>query len=226
MRFLLAITIALFLSSSFALPNANFAAEHESIVALNETFVSFTWKGVEAYAKESFDVHVKTPTRIQIVDYQNRGDMFEVFDNGKSLGTTTKVSNQKDQDLFASVPEEAILDERFSKGTFDLTVGEHKITIKAIGPYESGTAAIRLLDQTSAVGFYKKVDSNDGGDEKEDGDDEESKNKGKGREHKKNDWKDMKPTSEDIDLDHTITLTKTMLLYQKPTYVSIVYASV
>lgn len=243
MRCLLATVFALSISSALALQNAdfnpiNYSDKHGPTTSLNSTFSIFRWKGKEAYAKESFDVNIKTPVRIQVTDYKNRGDMFEVFDNGQSLGSTTKVDGKKDDDVFASTPEEALKDERFSKGVFDLDAGEHKITIKAVGPYEAGTAAIRILDHVNPAGFYKKGGHHDEEDEdddkewhKDDDDDDkewhkdESEEKGdedswhKEIEHKN--WKHKKnPTSEEIDFEHTITYTKTKWIVHKPTYIS------
>lgn len=224
MRFLFA--IALSVSSAFALKNAdfnpvNFVAEGGVATTLNETFSTFRWKGDKAYAKESFEVNIDTPARVQVTDYKNRGDMFEIFDNGKSLGTTSKVDGKKDEDIFAGTPEEALLDERFSKGTFDLAAGKHKITVKAVGPYEAGTAAIRVLDQgITSTGFYKKGGDEDD-DEEEDGEGGDEKKWHKGGDDDEGDkkWKDKHPTSEEIDLEHTITKTKTKWIVHKPTYI-------
>jgi TATA-binding protein-associated factor Taf7 len=162
--------------------------------------------------------------------------MFEVFDNGKSLGVTTKVDNVKDEEVFAATPEEALKDDRFSKGTFDLSKGPHKITIKATGPYEAGTAAIRVLDHDN-VAFHKKNkhhhdgddednddDDNDDDDDDEDDDDEDDHKKKWNKdddedEDEKNKW-EKKPTNEDIDLSHTVTYTKTKWVkahHHKPT---------
>ncbi|CEP14144.1 hypothetical protein [Parasitella parasitica] len=318
--FAISSAIALFATSAFASKNAdfnpvNFVDEVATTPAsLTNEFVTFRWKGEEAVAMESFDVNVENTARIQVTDFKNRGDMFEVFDNGQSLGMTTKVDALKDEEVFAATPEEALNDDRFSKGIFDLAKGEHKITIKAVGPYEAGTAAIRVLDQGN-VAFHKKSGHDDdddedddddkkhghghhddddddddkkhghshkGGDDDEEGgkggwhkDDENDDEGGKGGWHKGGDdddeeggkggwhkggddeeeggkggwhkggddeeeggwhkggddeeeggwhkggnkWNHKRPTDEEYDLSHTITLTKTKWVVQKPTHV-------
>ncbi|KAL9540202.1 hypothetical protein MBANPS3_009819 [Mucor bainieri] len=320
--FAISSAIALFAASAFASENAdfnpvNFVDEVAAApTALTNEFVTFRWKGEEAVAKESFDVNVENNARIQVTDFKNRGDIFEVFDNGKSLGMTTKVDALKDEEVFAATPEEALNDDRFSKGIFDLAKGEHKITIKAMGPYEAGTAAIRMLDHAN-VDFHKKKggkgdhddDDEDDEDDKKHGhkgdddddeddeddkggkgdwhkDDEEDDEGGKGDWHKGGDdedheheggkgdwhkggddheeeggwhkggkdheeeggwnkggedheeggwnkggedheggghkggkWEHKRPTDEEYDLSHTITLTKTKWVVQKPTHI-------
>ncbi|KAG1224649.1 hypothetical protein G6F68_020078 [Rhizopus microsporus] len=65
-------------------------------------------------AQQTFDLVVEDSARIQVIDYKNRGDSFEVFDNGQSLGTTSTVEASVDEQVFAATPEEALDDERFS----------------------------------------------------------------------------------------------------------------
>ncbi|KAG0814132.1 hypothetical protein G6F19_005252 [Rhizopus arrhizus] len=163
--------IAFFAASVFANSNAdfnpvNFVAE-EVPSSLTDSFVNFRWNGESAVAQQTFNLIVEDTARIQVTDFKNRGDRFEVFDNGKSLGTTSEVSAEADQEAFAATPEEALEDERFSKGVFTLEKGEHKITIKATGPYEAGTAAIRILDHAN-VAFHKKDDDDDDDDDDKD----------------------------------------------------------
>ncbi|KAG1116182.1 hypothetical protein G6F42_013756 [Rhizopus arrhizus] len=252
--FAISSAIALFATSAFASKNADFNPVNfvDEVAAaptsLTNEFVTFRWKGEEAVANESFDVNVENTARIQVTDFKNRGDSFEVFDNGKSLGMTTKVDALKDEEVFAATPEEALNDDRFSKGIFDLAKGEHKITIKAMGPYEAGTAAIRILDHAN-VDFHKKGgkdhhdDDDKDDDDHDDHDDHDDKKGGKGRWHKGGEdhheeggwnkggedheggghkdgkWEHKRPTEEEIDLSHTITYTKTKWVVQKPTHI-------
>ncbi|CAO3631290.1 unnamed protein product [Mucor hiemalis] len=233
MRSVLAISaaIALFASSAIA-SNAdfnpvNFAAEAEAEVAavpLGETFSTFRWMGEESLARESFDVNVKDATRIQVTDYKNRGDMFEVFDNGVSLGLTTKVDDNKDEEVFAATPEEALNDDRFSKGVFDLAKGDHKITIKAVGPYEAGTAAIRVLDHSNVAFHKKKGDDDDKEDDEDDEDEDEEEDDDKdGKKWHEGDSKKkhhkLYPGA-GLDLSHTFTVTKTKWVIQMPTVIA------
>lgn len=204
--FAISSAIALFATSAFASENAdfnpvNFADKAVSASAsLTNEFVNFRWKGEEATAQESFDLNVENTARIQVTDFKNRGDMFEIFDNGKSLGFTTKVDALKDEEVFAATPEEALNDERFSKGTFDLAKGEHKITIKAVGPYEAGTAAIRVLDHAN-VAFHKKEKDHD--DDHDDDDDDDDKHDHKDDDDDDDDDKhDHKGDDDDDKHDH------------------------
>lgn len=253
--FAISTAIALFASTALAAQNADFeamsfaadeaaAAPAAAPAALTDSFVTFRWKGESNVAAETFNLNLDSAARIQVTDFKNRGDMFEIFDNGKSLGKTTKVEIAKDDQVFAATPEEALKDDRFSKGIFDLAKGEHKITIKASGPYEAGTAAIRVLDHAN-VAFHKKNKNHRGGDDdkkKHKGDDDEEDNHKKwgkddddedderdshGRWRKGGDDGDdedykygkhkwhKKPTHEEIDFSHTVTYTKTK--WVKPT---------
>ncbi|KAI8087031.1 uncharacterized protein B0P05DRAFT_19600 [Gilbertella persicaria] len=126
-----------------------------SVLKVDDGFSTFHWRGDSVLARESFHIDVEDIARIQITDFMNRGDMFEIFDNGVSLGITSSVEQIEDDEGFASTPEQALSDDRFSKGIFELAKGAHKITIKATGPYQAGAAAIRLLDQVADVSFYR-----------------------------------------------------------------------
>ena len=252
--FAISTAIAFFISATHA-ANAdfnpvNFAAQADSpAVPLTNSFTTFRWKGEEAVAKESFELEVDDAARIQVTDYKNRGDSFEIFDNGVSIGTTNKVDVNKDEQVFAATPEEALNDERFSKGVFDLAKGSHVITIKATGPYEAGTAAIRLMDR-AGIAFLKKSDKNKHDDDKDDGDDkddddkddddkdddkdqdDEDEEKDYGDKKKKKKWgkkksyhhkeeeEEDKYPGHGLDLSHTITITKTKTVVVKATHSS------
>ncbi|ORY96861.1 hypothetical protein BCR43DRAFT_524892 [Syncephalastrum racemosum] len=182
--------VAVLSGQTFALNNGGFKpasyAEEEKPAAnnveLTDAFADFHWSGNEAMAQETYTVNLEQPSRIQITDFKNRGDSFEIYDNDKLLGKTSEVEQNKDDQVFAATPEEALEDERYSKGTFDLEEGEHKITIKASGPYEAGTAAIRLIDGVDQNVLTKKKSKGGWGDDK----------KGDWDDDKKGDWDDDK----------------------------------
>ncbi|KAF7729762.1 hypothetical protein EC973_003840 [Apophysomyces ossiformis] len=116
---------------------------------LNE-FDFFHWTGKrDAEALETFVADLERPAILQITDFKNRGDMFQVFDNDRHIGQTSVVMMTEDDDTFAETPEDALMDSRFSRGIFRLDSGPHRIVIKANGPFDAGTAAIRLLRPTS-----------------------------------------------------------------------------
>lgn len=148
---------------------------------LTDSFSNFRWSGNDVLAQETFTVNLDQAARIQVTDYKNRGDTFQVYDNGELLGETSEVEDAQDAEVFAATPEEALEDERFSKGTFDLEEGEHKITIKATGPYEAGTAAIRLVAKDQSQDLHKKKGGwdDDKDDKKWDDDDDDDKEWGK-----------------------------------------------
>jgi hypothetical protein len=106
------------------------------------SFQDIHWE--DGSTKNTFEIKTSNQNvQLQVVGYKNIGDIFEVFDNGVSLGKTSTPGNSDD---FASSGEEALAKEGFSKGIFDLAAGEdHKITIEAIGTHNEGTVAIRLL---------------------------------------------------------------------------------
>ncbi|KAG0168890.1 hypothetical protein DFQ30_004203 [Apophysomyces sp. BC1015] len=109
-------------------------------------FDYFHWTGKEnAIALETFVADLDKPAVLQVTDFKNRGDMFRIYDNDNYLGQTSTVMPVEDDDTFASTPEDALMDNRFSKGLFELGRGAHRIVIKAKGPYDAGTAAIRLI---------------------------------------------------------------------------------
>jgi hypothetical protein len=70
------------------------------------------------------------------------GDVFEVFDFGVSLGTTSASSTGHSCD---SDPAVCVLDPLMSSRVFSLAAGDHSITIKpAASPYGSGAAYFRI----------------------------------------------------------------------------------
>ncbi|KAI8144245.1 hypothetical protein BJV82DRAFT_712768 [Fennellomyces sp. T-0311] len=128
------------------------------IVTLSSTdgFVKFQWNGQQT--RTTFTLTLDTPGRIQLVDYRDRdGDVFKVYDHGEYLGETSFTPGNTQ--LFASTPEEALEDPRFSQGTFPLEAGKHMITVH-VPSSGAGTAAIRLvLDDHAEKSFAKKVRS-------------------------------------------------------------------
>ncbi|KAF7728215.1 hypothetical protein EC973_006496 [Apophysomyces ossiformis] len=178
---------------------------------LTENFSTFRWNGQEATVKETFDITLDAPASVQITDFKNRGDVFEVYDNGKLLGQTSAVERIQDGEVYAATPEEALKDSRFSNGIFPLSQGQHKLSIKAMSPYDAGTAAIRLVRENSQQQrLYtdkknkkkyrkgkkgKKGHKWHGDDDDDDDDDYWKKRKGKGR------WYHHKDYDEDDEKD-------------------------
>ncbi|ORZ11988.1 hypothetical protein BCR42DRAFT_99033 [Absidia repens] len=116
-----------------------------------EKYVVFRWENNNTFAQESFEFQLNEPTMLQVVDFKHHGDMFDVYDNGKQIGSSSKVVYDEDVETYAATPQEALTDDHFSKGSFNLDKGQHNITILAHGPYDAGSAAVRLVQRTNLV---------------------------------------------------------------------------
>lgn len=260
------------LSAAAALMMAANAQQAEP-VELTDAFSLFRWSGdSDAQAVETFSINLDKPARIQVTDFKNRGDTFKIYDNGNLIGETSQVDSEQDDSVYAATPEEALENDQFSKGTFDIAEGDHSITIKASGPYDAGTAAIRLIQEPSQnqqlhkkkSGKKSKWDDDDDDDEwdskkggkkgswGDDDDDEWSGKKGgkswddedegwggkkggwdddEGWDGKKGGWDDdegwdgkgdwKKYKEVQVDPNHTVTLTTTMWIVERPSKLTI-----
>ncbi|CAO3576250.1 unnamed protein product [Absidia cylindrospora] len=170
MKTILAFSIALFLQTISAAstaaaetPSSSSSSQLDSAVAVPtavgdkmaqemlEKYEVFRWENNNTFAQESFEFQLNEPTMLQVVDFKHHGDMFDVYDNGKQIGSSSKVVYDEDVETYAATPQEALTDDHFSKGSFNLDKGQHNITILAHGPYEAGSAAIRLVQRTNLV---------------------------------------------------------------------------
>jgi hypothetical protein len=80
--------------------------------------------------------------QLTVTDVWNSGDIFEVFDFGVSLGTTSSVTTGH---LCGSDPAICVLDPLMSSAVFVLGPGNHSITIKpTASPYNIGAAYFRI----------------------------------------------------------------------------------
>lgn len=70
-----------------------------------------------------------------------------MFDNGVSIGKTTKLDPvASDKFFYAATPEEALYNTRFSQASYPLDAGVHLINIAvADSTNESGTGAVRVV---------------------------------------------------------------------------------
>ncbi|KAI8336152.1 hypothetical protein BC941DRAFT_453259 [Chlamydoabsidia padenii] len=148
---------------------------------LVDKFAVFRWEGNNTFARESFAFELNEPTQLQVIDFKHHGDMFDVYDHGKILGSSQKVVYDENIETYAATPQEALLDDHFSKGTFSLDKGAHNITILAHGPYQVGSAALRLLQRTNLV-LAKGSEEKEEEEEEEEGEVEEESEQG-------SDWK-------------------------------------
>jgi hypothetical protein len=84
---------------------------------------------------------------VKVTDGFCRGDQFEVFDSGASVGTTSAVAVDAQCDDVPEIvdPDVAFADSTYSHGAFVLAPGSHAITIRAIvNPFAGGGAWLRV----------------------------------------------------------------------------------
>jgi hypothetical protein len=96
--------------------------------------------------EEPFTFSSSAPVVVKVTDVLCRGDQFEVFDFGVSIGTTSVVPVQGcDTEPFVVDPDVAFEDPSFSHGSFILGPGFHSITIVVIAdPFGSGSGYIAV----------------------------------------------------------------------------------
>lgn len=184
--------------SNMAVDPKEFEASQVAALALKEDFETFHWikeASQDAMVDRTFAFELKEPAELQITDFMMGGDIYEVLDNGKSIGKTSEV--QDAADLFAATPEEALEDERFSKAAYPLEAGAHKITIKVSDSMnENGTGAIRIVQKMQS--FHKKKG---GKKDHDDDDDKDDDDKGDDDDDDKDDDKDDDDEDDDDDDD-------------------------
>lgn len=80
---------------------------------------------------------------LTVTDAFNRGDTFEIYDNGHLVGSTSAVPSNPTS--CGSDPVPCSVDPTVSHAVIDLPGGPHSITIKAAtSPYQAGAAYFRL----------------------------------------------------------------------------------
>ncbi|KAI7858571.1 hypothetical protein BDC45DRAFT_311776 [Circinella umbellata] len=148
----------------------NVAPAQTVALKMGEQFQPFNWMSVDGEAQSvdrTFTLNLAEPAQLQVTDYKMGGDAFEIMDNGKVIGMTSEVTN--DKEAFAATPEEALQDERFSHAVFDLAPGKHEITINVANSQSAdGTGAVRLVQKIQAL--YDKGKGKKGWDDDDDDD--------------------------------------------------------
>jgi hypothetical protein len=90
---------------------------------------------------------------ILVLDLFSAGDMFQLFDNGVSLGSTTTVPNTG-ADLCVNDIACALSNSGYSRGIFSVGAGSHSLTIQHIRDLpvmSSGAAVFSVTAVTSSV---------------------------------------------------------------------------
>ncbi|ORX59803.1 hypothetical protein DM01DRAFT_1371652 [Hesseltinella vesiculosa] len=138
--------VGLSLIVSFVLGQQKETAEEKT---LTDEFQDITWDQGDAMAFQSFKFKLREDTMLQLTDYREPGDVFDVFDFGKSLGKTSTpapLQQWAGQSPITS-PLEAMLDERYSRGQILLKPGDHHLTFGVVAqPHGAGSAAVRLIN--------------------------------------------------------------------------------
>ncbi|ORZ18041.1 hypothetical protein BCR42DRAFT_391538 [Absidia repens] len=176
----------------------------------DEKFTLFSWPASTddvTMVDQSFTFHLDKSAVLQLIDYKHPGDVFHLFDNGYSLGKTTRPTSNVNGDVeYAETPERALADmhHRFSKGQVLLSEGDHFITIKVLKSSANTAAntsggAIRLIKAPLALQQLYKKDHDDDDYDEEDDDDYDNEYE------KEDEYEDDE--EQDDGYDYTMTMT-------------------
>ncbi|CAO3700092.1 unnamed protein product [Rhizopus stolonifer] len=185
MRFSLAIASSLLLAqlalaapaakTNMAIDLKEFKNAQISPLSFQNSFETFNWKkeGEEnTVVDRVFSFDLDEPAQLQVTDFLQGGDVYEIMDNGEVV-TLTSDSTAAD-DLYAATPEQALENEGFSKANIPLAAGKHEITINVAGAVSnSGSGAVRLVQNVQAL-FKEKDDDDWEHDDKDDKEDSDS----------------------------------------------------
>jgi hypothetical protein len=128
---------------------------------------SFSFGGVGSVAGP-FDYASPVGTAVYVTDDFCKGDQFEVYDNGVSLGVTNPVDEGPCEGGEVVGPDAAFDDPTYSSGCFNVPAGAHSITIEAIvSPFGGGGAYIQVVEGICPGTMIKEIVS--GNDVDEDG---------------------------------------------------------
>ena len=110
------------------------------------TLFDFGFLGEGQPIEEPFSFSSSTPVVVKVTDVLCRGDQYEVFEFGVSIGTTAAVPVQEcGTEPFVGDPAVAFEDPSFSHGSFVLSPGSHSITIVVIAdPFGHGSGYVRV----------------------------------------------------------------------------------
>jgi len=93
----------------------------------------------------AWTITTSVDTLLTVTDAWIRGDEFEIFDFGSSIGSTPVVADPGSLGTETEDPEVAILDPTYSWASFLLGAGTYSFTIKVTdSPYGSGAGFFRV----------------------------------------------------------------------------------
>lgn len=113
-----------------------------------DTWFSFSWSGLGAISQQFW----ATTSTLQVIDCCVVGDMFEVFANAGSVGTTSAVDASSGA-YDGSGPDAAWANGLLSKGTFSVSAGDliSLSTIQLADGHFSGGGYIRSVPEPGTV---------------------------------------------------------------------------
>jgi len=105
---------------------------------------AFFWYGLPGWSyNDPFMYSNDGVTSIYVTDAFAPGDIFEVYDNEKLLGTTSAVSGGSGS---TEDPVAAYQDPAYSHACFTVPAGRHSIDIKTVAGFESGRGYLMVQD--------------------------------------------------------------------------------
>jgi hypothetical protein len=116
-----------------------------------QRWVDFTW-GQDGWSNV-ITVRQPGPAKLYVTDLFCRGDVFDVYDNGVLIGTTSMVAVDEECDdvPYRDNPREAFRDPTYSSGVFELVAAErgHQLrfrTIQNFIGFGSSVFSVRNVD--------------------------------------------------------------------------------
>ncbi|MEX0679416.1 MAG: PEP-CTERM sorting domain-containing protein [Pirellulales bacterium] len=119
--------------------------------ATTDTPPAFFWIGGDGAPnlEGPFTFNALTNVVLDVTDDFLKGDRFEVFDFGASLGLTSLVPVAEGLELG---PEAAFNDPSYSSGSYLLGPGAHSITMATVvSPYDGGRGYLRVTPEPSSA---------------------------------------------------------------------------
>ncbi len=119
---------------------------------------SFVFGQAGTFSPNQFTFTASEPVMLSITDNFCKGDRFEVFDNGVSLGATSTPVNEFPGCSISTGPEDASANPDYSSGDFVLGPGFHHIRIKVVdSPWEQGRGFIEVHEAPEVFEYAAKI---------------------------------------------------------------------
>ena len=110
------------------------------------------------FSPNEFTFTANEPVMLSVTDDFCKGDRFEVFDNGVSIGATSNPVNEFPGCSVSAGPEAAATNPEYSSADFVLGPGFHHIKIKVIdSPFDAGAGYIEVHEAPIQYEYAAKV---------------------------------------------------------------------